>query len=62
MHNLVDLSFKLGPLTRAACPAGSLADRFLKALESVVSQRTKGENLFLELPADAGTLKFVRAK
>lgn len=57
-----NLSFKLGPLTRAACPAGSLADRFLKALESVVSQRTKGENLFLELPADAGTLKFVRAK
>lgn len=57
-----DLSFKLGPLTRAACPAGSLADRFLKALESVVGQRTRGENLFLDLPADAGTLKFVRAK
>ena len=57
-----NLSFKLGPLTRAACPPGSLADRFLKSLESVVSQRTKGENLFLELPADGGTLKFVRAK
>lgn len=56
------LSFKVGPLTRAACPPGSLADRYLKALESVVGQRTKGENLFLDLAADAGTLKFVRAK
>lgn len=56
------LAIKLGALTRAACPPGSLADRYLKALETVVSQRTKGENLFLDLPADAGTLKFVRAK
>jgi heat shock protein HslJ len=56
------LSIKLGALTRAACPPGSLADRYLKALESVVGQRTKGENLFLDLPAEAGTLKFVRAK
>ena len=56
------LSFKIGLLTRADCPAGSLADRFVKALESVVGQRTRGENLFLQLPADAGTLKFVRAK
>jgi len=56
------LSIKLGALTRAACPAGSLSDRFLKALESVVIQRTKGQNLFLDLPAENGTLKFVRAK
>ena len=56
------LAIKLGALTRAACPAGSLADRYLKALEAVVGQRTKGENLFLDLPAEAGTLKFVRAK
>lgn len=56
------LAIRLGALTRAACPAGSLSDRYLKALETVVSQRTKGENLFLDLPADAGTLKFVRAR
>lgn len=56
------LSIKLGALTRAACPAGSLSDRFLKALEGVVSHRTKGQNLFLDLPAENGTLKFVRAK
>jgi heat shock protein HslJ len=56
------LTIKLGALTRAACPVGSLADRYLKALEAVVSQRTKGEHLFLDLPGEAGTLKFVRAK
>ncbi len=55
-------SIKLGTMTRATCPAGSLSDRFLKALESAVSQRTKGENLFLDLPAEHGTLKFIRAK
>jgi heat shock protein HslJ len=55
-------SIKLGAMTRAACPADSLSDRFLKALESAVSQRTRGENLFLDLPAERGTLKFIRAK
>lgn len=55
-------SIKLGAMTKAACPTGSLSDRFLKALESAVSQRTKGENLFLDLPAEHGTLKFIRAK
>lgn len=54
--------FKLGAFTRAACPAGSLSDRFLKSLESVVAQRIKGENLFLDLPGETGSLKFSRAK
>ncbi|MGH8692980.1 MAG: META domain-containing protein [Burkholderiales bacterium] len=49
-------------VTRAACPAGSLSGRYLKALETVVGQRVRGENLFLDLPADGGTMKFVRAK
>lgn len=54
--------FKLGAFTRAACPPGSLSDRFLKAIESVVSQRIKGENLFLDLPGESGSLRFSRAK
>ena len=54
--------FKLGAFTRAACPPGSLADKFLKAIESVVTQRTKGDNLFLDLPAESGSLKFARSK
>ena len=49
-------------VTRAACPAGSLSSRYLKALETAVGQRVRGENLFLDLPADGGTMKFVRAK
>jgi heat shock protein HslJ len=49
-------------MTRAACPAGSLSERYLKALEAAVGQRVKGEILFLDLPADGGTVKFVRAK
>ncbi len=34
---------------------------YLKALETAVGQRTRGNNLFLDLPADGGTMKFVRA-
>jgi len=56
------LSIKLGAGVKSVCPAGSLSDRFLKALEAVVGQRSRGENLFLDLPAQAGSLKFVRAK
>jgi heat shock protein HslJ len=54
--------FKLGAFTRAACPSGSHAEHFLKMLESVVSQRARGDTLFLDLPAEAGSLKFVRAR
>lgn len=54
--------FKLGAFPRAVCPAGSLSERFLKALEGVVAQRVKGENLFLDLPGESGSLKFARAK
>ena len=49
-------------VTRAACPAGSLSGRYLMSLEAAVGQRVRGENLFLDLPADGGTMKFVRAK
>ncbi len=55
-------SIKIIGLTRAACAADSLSGRYLKALEAAVGQRIRGENLFLDLPADGGTMKFVRAK
>ena len=55
-------NIKIIGVTRAACPAGSLSGRYLKALETAVGQRVRGENLFLDLPADGGTMKFVRAK
>ena len=52
---------KVAKVTRAACPAGSLSGRYLKALEAAIGQRVRGRNLFLDLPADNGTMKFVRA-
>ena len=55
-------NIKVTGVARAACPAGSLSGRYLKALETAVGQRVRGENLFLDLPADGGTMKFVRAK
>lgn len=55
-------SIKIARITRAVCPAGSLSARYLKALEAVVTQRVRGKNLFLDLPADSGTMKFVQAK
>ena len=55
-------SIKITGVTRAACPADSLSGRYLKALQTAVGQRVKSENLFLDLPADGGTMKFVRAK
>jgi heat shock protein HslJ len=54
--------FKLGAFTRAACPAGSHSERFLKALEGVVAQRVKGESLFLDLAGESGSLKFARTR
>lgn len=55
-------NMRIAGITRAACPAGSLSGRYLKALETAVGQRVRGENLFLDLPADGGTMKFIRAK
>jgi heat shock protein HslJ len=55
-------SIRIAGVTRAACPAGSLSGRYLNALEAAVGQRVRGENLFLDLPADGGTMKFLRAK
>ena len=47
-------------LTRAACPPGSLADRFVREIGRVTSYVLKDSELFLELPADTGTLRFRR--
>jgi heat shock protein HslJ len=55
-------NIRITGVTRAACPPGSLSGRYLKALETAVGQRVRGENLFLDLPADGGSMKFVRAK
>lgn len=56
-----NINIRMAKVTRATCPAGSFSGRYLKALEAAIGQRVRGKNLFLDLPADNGTLKFVRA-
>ncbi len=53
---------KIGPIagTKAACPAGSLSDTFLKALADVESWGRSGKRLQLILKNDQGILTFER--
>jgi para-nitrobenzyl esterase len=52
----------IGPLamTRARCPPGSLSDRFARDVSRAIRFLIRGDELQLELPADAGVLRFVR--
>jgi hypothetical protein len=49
-------------MTKVACASGSLSERYLKALEAAVGQRIRGDILFLDLPGEGGSMKFVRAR
>ena len=53
---------KVSGMTKVACPTGSLSERYVRALEAAVGQRVKGDTLFLDLPGEGGTMKFVRAR
>lgn len=48
--------------TRMACPPGSLDGRYLQDLARVTGFFGEGGKLFLELPADSGTMRFARGK
>jgi heat shock protein HslJ len=56
------IAIKISGMTKVACPPGSLSERYLKSLESAVGQRMRGDNLFLDLPGEGGTMKFVRSR
>lgn len=49
-----------GPIatTRMACPPGSLDARYLSDLQRASGFFVEGGHLFVELPADAGTMRF----
>ena len=49
-------------LTRAACPPGSLSDRFVRDVGRVSSYFVRDGALFLEMPVDSGTLRFRRSQ
>lgn len=48
-----------GPSTRAMCPADSQASAFLQQLGAVAGWLIQGGNLYLDLMADGGTMRFV---
>jgi heat shock protein HslJ len=52
------LSLEIGPMTRAACPSGSLSDQFIKELETAAIYFLKDGNLYIDLKLDSGTMRF----
>ncbi|MCO6450613.1 MAG: META domain-containing protein [Caldilineales bacterium] len=55
------LSIALGPTTLAYCGDDSLSDQFLQQLSVAGGYVLEGENLFINMTADAGDLKFASA-
>lgn len=56
------LTITVGLSTMAACPPGSRGDEFLQKLGAVTLHSFSGEQLWLELMADGGTLKLTPLK
>ena len=56
------IAIKISAMTKVACPPGSLSERFLKALEATAGLRVRGDNLFIDLPGEGGTMIFVRGR
>jgi heat shock protein HslJ len=54
-----NISITTGPSTMAACPSDSLDSQFLAQLTSAAIYFIEGGNLYLDLPADSGTMRFV---
>ena len=52
------ISLQIGPTTLAACPEGSRSEEFLNLLPFAAIYFFDGENLFIDLTADGGTLEF----
>jgi para-nitrobenzyl esterase len=52
------LVIEVGGVTQAACPPESLSDRFLQDLGFVRTHVLEGGELFLNLMADAGDMRF----
>lgn len=48
-----------GPSTLAACPSDSQADQFVAQLSNVAIYFIEGGNLYMDQPADSGTMRFV---
>ncbi len=56
------VAIRISGMSKSACSADSLSERYVKALEAASTQRLRGDILFLDLPGEGGTMKFVRAR
>jgi heat shock protein HslJ len=54
------LTITLGPSTLAACPPGSLDQRYLQQLGDVATYVTRDGKLYLNIKFDSGTMEFAR--
>lgn len=52
------IAITLGPTTLVACPPESIDTEFLQGLSSAAIYFFEGDDLYLDMMADAGTLKF----
>jgi len=61
--NIIEGKLSFSPLisTRMACPEDSLDAPFMRDLQRVASFFIEGGDLYLELPADSGTMRFRKA-
>ena len=55
------ISIEIGAMTRAQCPDGSQSDDFVRYLDGAAVWFMDGDNLFIDLFADSGTMKFAPA-
>lgn len=55
------IAIKMSFMTMAACPEDSLSDLFVQRLNSAAVWFVEGENLYIDLFADSGTMKFAKA-
>jgi len=56
------LRLRPGPMSKVACPRGSLADRYVDSLLAVKRYRREGDRLTLELADDGGQMQFEARK
>jgi heat shock protein HslJ len=61
-YRIAEGKLSFGPMmsTRMACPEDSMDSIYIKYLQNVNSFFVEGDSLFLELPADGGTLRYRR--
>ncbi len=56
------IDIEIMAMTMAMCPPDSLSDQFVQYLNEAAIYFFEGKNLYLDLPADSGTMTFAPAK